>query len=122
MVAVAQLAERQVVVLDVAGSNPVGHPNYSSLVAKKQHAPLAQWQSNGLLIHRFWVRIPGGAQTFHSAVAGIVKSTMRIDGSLMYNSIFVRCTIGDGRSGIRTASKFEGLAPTRSERRNNCRH
>ena len=25
------------------------------------HAPLAQWQSNGLLIRRFWVRIPGGA-------------------------------------------------------------
>jgi hypothetical protein len=23
-------------------------------------APLAQWQSNGLLIRRFWVRIPGG--------------------------------------------------------------
>ena len=27
MVAVAQLAERRVVVADVAGSNPVGHPN-----------------------------------------------------------------------------------------------
>ena len=26
MVAVAQLAERRVVVADVAGSNPVGHP------------------------------------------------------------------------------------------------
>ena len=25
-------------------------------------APLAQWQSNGLLIRRFWVRIPGGAR------------------------------------------------------------
>jgi hypothetical protein len=25
------------------------------------HAPLAQRQSNGLLIRRFWVRIPGGA-------------------------------------------------------------
>src|SRR3954453_15436978 len=24
-------------------------------------APLAQWQSNGLLIRRFWVRIPEGA-------------------------------------------------------------
>ena len=26
-----------------------------------RYAPLAQWQSNGLLIRRFWVRIPGGA-------------------------------------------------------------
>ncbi len=26
-------------------------------------APLAQWQSNGLLIRRFWVRIPGGARS-----------------------------------------------------------
>ena len=34
MVAVAQLAERQVVVLDVAGSNPVGHPNARSWAAR----------------------------------------------------------------------------------------
>ena len=29
MVAVAQLAERQIVALEVAGSSPVGHPRYS---------------------------------------------------------------------------------------------
>ncbi len=28
---------------------------------RSPQAPLAQWQSNGLLIRRFWVRIPGGA-------------------------------------------------------------
>ena len=31
MVAVVQLVERQVVVLDVAGSSPVGHPNAPQL-------------------------------------------------------------------------------------------
>ena len=79
--------ERQVVALKAGGSSPLAHPNerpgrrvrpglssfersqsfvilssfrsrvpYSSRVA-----PLAQRQSNGLLIRRFWVRIPGGA-------------------------------------------------------------
>src|SRR3954447_9854422 len=72
MVAVVQLVERQFVVLDVAGSSPVGHPNRT--VGGTQvplhcsgpgfslgDAPLAQRQSNGLLIRRFWVRNPGGA-------------------------------------------------------------
>src|SRR3954466_16047885 len=72
MVAVVQLVERQFVVLDVAGSSPVGHPNRA--VGGTQvplhcsgpgfcpgDAPLAQRQSNGLLIRRFWVRNPGGA-------------------------------------------------------------
>src|SRR5206468_9375839 len=34
-------------------------PHYTAPLPS--HAPLAQWQSNGLLIRRFWVRIPGGA-------------------------------------------------------------
>ena len=39
------------------------HPgNYRRL---QFHAPLAQRQSNGLLIRRFWVRIPGGAPRRH---------------------------------------------------------
>ena len=37
MVAVAQLAERQVVVLNVAGSIPVGHPNARSWAALRRH-------------------------------------------------------------------------------------
>jgi hypothetical protein len=32
------------------------------LGSRLRHAPLAQWQSNGLLIRRFRVRIPGGAR------------------------------------------------------------
>ena len=69
--------------LEVGGSSPLGHPiqsikawpafQYELLVNSlncvkvllscdlKFLAPLAQWQSNGLLIRRFWVRIPGGA-------------------------------------------------------------
>ena len=72
MVAVVQLVERQFVVLDVAGSSPVGHPNEqyggtsvplhcSGPSFGSGDAPLAQRQSNGLLIRRFWVRNPGGA-------------------------------------------------------------
>ena len=71
MVAVAQLVELQFVVLAVAGSSPVGHPgpsghnvvgrSWCSLHCRLATAPLAQWQSNGLLIRRFWVRLPGGA-------------------------------------------------------------
>ena len=73
MVAVAQLVELQFVVLAVAGSSPVGHPgpsghnvvgrSWCSLHCRLATAPLAQWQSNGLLIRRFWVRLPGGAHT-----------------------------------------------------------
>ncbi len=51
--------ERQVVILDVGGSNPLGHPAEAPVVWRG--APLAQRQSNGLLIRRFRVRIPGGA-------------------------------------------------------------
>ena len=51
--------------LKVGGSIPLGHPNAgqrrTSASFARHHAPLAQWQSNGLLIRRFWVRIPGGA-------------------------------------------------------------
>jgi hypothetical protein len=81
MVVVAQLVELQFVVLEVAGSSPVDHPGPSGLLADgvatagvgdaagpslhcgSAIAPLAQWQSNGLLIRRFWVRVPGGALT-----------------------------------------------------------
>jgi hypothetical protein len=35
----------------------------SSIHCRSATAPLAQWQSNGLLIRRFWVRVPGGART-----------------------------------------------------------
>ncbi len=76
MVAVAQSVERQVVVLDVAGSNPVGHPSREWLpvllgsgAPHGEIAPLAQRQSNGLLIRRFWVRIPGGAPHHRSSDA-----------------------------------------------------
>jgi hypothetical protein len=69
MVAVAQLVEPQVVILVVGGSSPLGYPKSQSSgggnpVASRlsREAPLAQWQSNGLLIRRFWVRLPGGAQ------------------------------------------------------------
>ena len=37
-------------------------------------APLAQRQSNGLLIHRFWVRIPGGARKTRSNEASYALS------------------------------------------------
>jgi hypothetical protein len=64
--------ERQVVALEVGGSSPLGHPKFEhrqvlgecegrSPMLRPSNAPLAQWQSNGLLIRRFWVRIPGGA-------------------------------------------------------------
>ena len=54
--------ERQVVALEVGGSSPLGHPTGDGRDHRRLAlAPLAQWQSNGLLIRRFWVRIPGGA-------------------------------------------------------------
>ena len=57
---------------EAAGSNPVGHPRRPGTgrnpppvprasASVITDAPLAQRQSNGLLIRRFWVRIPGGA-------------------------------------------------------------
>ena len=77
--------ERQVVALEVGGSSPLGHPTSTGRPRRSpgpggprrrpiaceshrvgripwptHHAPLAQRQSNGLLIRRFWVRIPGG--------------------------------------------------------------
>ena len=70
LVVVAQLAERRDVAPEVAGSSPVGHPlapgGASTVFASpgvvfEVHAPLAQRQSNGLLIRRFRVQIPGGA-------------------------------------------------------------
>ncbi len=83
-------------VLRVAGSSPVGHPNQScvsflgathdsgsieamvrasgishplSHTLGRPNAPLAQRQSNGLLIRRFWVRNPGGAPEVPSSEA-----------------------------------------------------
>ena len=52
--------------LKAGGSSPLDHPNKHracgcKVVCLVGLAPLAQWQSNGLLIRRFWVRIPGGA-------------------------------------------------------------
>ena len=73
--------------LEVGGSSPLGHPTcvkvlhvwdniavgpagaFRKLIDPAQGriaAPLAQWQSNGLLIRRFWVRIPGGAPSSDS--------------------------------------------------------
>jgi hypothetical protein len=58
------------VALEVGGSSPLGHPQHHRHPQTVAHrdgrlpwvqAPLAQRQSNGLLIRRFWVRIPGGA-------------------------------------------------------------
>ena len=80
LVAVAQLAERRDVAPEVAGSSPVGHPHVpgdaSTLLAGpgaslKEQAPLAQRQSNGLLIRRFWVQIPGGAPGQTGLRAGV---------------------------------------------------
>ena len=75
MVAVVQLVERQFVVLRGRGFEPRRSPQSSSsggtpvpadaarvLASARGDAPLAQRQSNGLLIRRFWVRNPGGAQ------------------------------------------------------------
>ena len=65
--------ERQVVALEAGGSSPLAHPNpdrwcpgrpcvpYTARPLLGADAPLAQRQSSGLLIHWFWVRIPGGA-------------------------------------------------------------
>ena len=60
--------ERQVVALKAGGSSPLAHPNAVGWVRRSMRrtlrpriAPLAQRQSNGLLIRRFWVRNPGGA-------------------------------------------------------------
>ena len=61
--------ERRVVVAEVGGSSPLGHPTSTPAPGMDRRgrgypplgAPLAQRQSNGLLIRRFWVRIPGGA-------------------------------------------------------------
>ena len=73
--------ERQVVALEAGGSSPLSHPMddgghplrrvaavariASAVVDCTTRAPLAQWQSNGLLIRRFWVRIPGGVLEQH---------------------------------------------------------
>ena len=73
--------ERQVVALEAGGSSPLSHPmddgghplrrvaavahTASAVVDCTTRAPLAQWQSNGLLIRRFWVRIPGGVLEKH---------------------------------------------------------
>jgi len=48
-----------IVARPVAGSHKIQ--------ARVGQAPLAQWQSNGLLIRRFWVQIPGGARFRMSA-------------------------------------------------------
>ena len=79
LVAVAQLVERRDVAPEVAGSSPVGHPQQydewrgprclGQPTSQRFQAPLAQRQSNGLLIHRFWVRIPGGAPGRHGVDA-----------------------------------------------------
>jgi len=48
------------VVLGVGGSSPLGHPKPEGPVARLRRASSSIWQSNGLLIRRFGVRIPGG--------------------------------------------------------------
>src|SRR5450756_215899 len=35
-------------------------PTFTPRKATVSVGPLAQWQSSGLLIRRFWVRVPGG--------------------------------------------------------------
>ena len=72
--------ERQVVALKAGGSSPLAHPNAVGWVRRSVRrtlrpriAPLAQRQSNGLLIRRFWVRNPGGApQKSWSAIISAV--------------------------------------------------
>ena len=79
--------ERQVVALEAGGSSPLSHPTNdgghplrrvaavahiaSAVVDCTTRAPLAQWQSNGLLIRRFWVRIPGGVLEKHQQGPGL---------------------------------------------------
>ena len=50
-------------VLGVGGSSPLGHPKRRGPVARLRRASSSIWQSNGLLIRRFGVRIPGGPRT-----------------------------------------------------------
>ena len=56
--------------LEVGGSSPLGHPSIAPLaddgvggqtVGCRPSASSSIWQSNGLLIRWFWVRVPGGA-------------------------------------------------------------
>ena len=43
MVSVVQLVERQIVILVVAGSSPVIHPNKLSSLISYKNAPFVQW-------------------------------------------------------------------------------
>jgi hypothetical protein len=53
------------VVLEAGGSSPLGHPTDSAVIAiaRLNRASSSIWQSNGLLIRRFGVRVPGGPPT-----------------------------------------------------------
>ena len=53
------------------GAGCTGSPVHSAADC----APLAQRQSSGLLIHWFWVRIPGGAPAFHQGEGGLLRRT-----------------------------------------------
>ena len=74
--------EHQVVVLGVGGSNPLGHPKFGRSARKRAAGRIALgrasssiWQSNGLLIRRFGVRVPGGPPTRASAYIAPVVAT-----------------------------------------------
>ena len=69
--ACATLARLVVAVAQLVRAPRCGRGRRGFESPRSPQAPLAQWQSNGLLIRRFWVRIPGGAPV-ESTLSGLL--------------------------------------------------
>ncbi len=111
-------------VAEVGGSSPLGHPLAPRLrpggllfplgraptgIRYARSAPLAQWQSNGLLIRRFRVRIPGGAPLLTWASSVLPLRTAAFRSHTRSNRSASSSRVGDTRQGA-AARRYGGFA------------
>ena len=99
---------------EVGGSTPLGHPKPLASLAARASSSI--WQSIGLLIRRFWVRVPGGVPAIGSGTGRFGHGRGRRRDAPLAVALPGRRVLSAGLApfggcSVRPAGPVTGLAP-----------